>query len=266
MLPDERASVEALWPTIKEDALESQRLHDALIGAVFRPKLVIRNSAGLNPTVVHTVLALFTKACKTFRAIEVAGTAGLGEDAATLARSLYETALAILFILQRNPKQRTAMLHAYAAEQSLKMLNRWKQTPGLKRRATKALFRATTETRDGWARQFPGAVDVRRHWSGSSLEQAAARLRTDVSYQLVYRYISRHPHGADVSSHIRFNTVGEPIFTLSPGDAHVREALTLARVMLWIAGSRINERLGLGIGSTLDSAKPKELSRKRAKV
>jgi hypothetical protein len=39
--------------------------------------------------------------------------------------------VAVLFILKVKPKQRARVFHAYGGEQKLKMLNHWKQTPGL---------------------------------------------------------------------------------------------------------------------------------------
>src|SRR5438128_790798 len=111
-------------------------LHDVVVN-MFGGNWKITKTKGLDEVVTYTVAGLLTKACKTFRAVRVLCAAGLGTDAGAVARSLFETTIAIVFILKTRSKERARIFHAYDAEQRLKMLDHWKRTKGLKRKATK---------------------------------------------------------------------------------------------------------------------------------
>jgi hypothetical protein len=102
----------------------------------------IRRTSGTNPFTIEIILGLVTKACKTFRSIQILGERGLREDANALVRVLLETTVAVLFILQRRRRdkktkvlsptaqQRALTFYAYSKYQQLKMLADWKKTCG----------------------------------------------------------------------------------------------------------------------------------------
>jgi hypothetical protein len=125
MLPDEDSSVKDLWNKIRDDYNVSERLHDVVVTHLFPGELNVKGAPDINTAVVHTAVGLLTKACKTFRAIELVARNGLGKDAMVLGRSLFEATFAILFILEKDSKARAAMYHAHSTYQVVKMFRKW---------------------------------------------------------------------------------------------------------------------------------------------
>ena len=100
------------------------------------------NAVELNPGVVTVIASLLTKACKTFRAIQLTAEGGPRQDAAALARQLFETAAAVKFITQKDTVLRATM---FAAHQD------WR-----------ALVPAEEAAQTGLNRGAPEVVDMRR--------------------------------------------------------------------------------------------------------
>jgi hypothetical protein len=217
---------------------------------------------GLNRTVVFTVVGLLVKACKTFRSIQVLIERGLTTDANALIRVLMETTVAILYILQKQSRQRALIYHAHSMSQSLKMLREWTATPGLKRKASKAAIEAAERELAEYQRRLPAGVDVSRHWSGKrSLQQAMQALRGDVMYATLFRHTSSASHASDFAAHVEFDSAGGMIFKLAPvADDDVIGRSGVAREVFWIAANRINERFKLGFDGALA---PHKVGRRR---
>ncbi len=155
------------------DAMTS--LHDAVVAMMSAGSWTIQKSRGVNAFVVHTMIGLLTKASKTFRSVQVLSERGLHDDANALVRVLMETTVAIAFILQKNSKQRAVIYHAHGIAQSIKMLNDWKNTKGLKRKATKAMLKQANDGLAVYMKRLPQGTDVKRHWSGAEGRPCAAR-------------------------------------------------------------------------------------------
>lgn len=217
---------------------------------------------GLNRTVVFTVIGLLVKACKTFRSIQVLIERGLTADANALMRVLMETIVAILYILQKQSRQRALIYHAYSMSQSLKMLREWQRTPGLKRKAPKAAIEAAERELAEYQRRLPAGVDVRGHWSGKpNLLHAMRALRGDVMYATLFRHTSSASHASDFAAHVEFDLTGHMIFKLAPvADDDVIRRSGVGREVLWIAANRINERFKLGFDAELA---PHKVGRRR---
>ncbi len=148
-------------------------LHDTVVVVMSAGSWTIQKKRGLNLVVAQTMIGLLTKAAKTFRAIQVLCERGLHEDADALVRVLMETTVAIWFILQKTSKERTLIYHAHGIAQRIKMLNDWKNTRGLKRKATKAMLKQANEALADYMKRLPPETDVKRHWSGKgSLQEA----------------------------------------------------------------------------------------------
>ena len=131
MLPYEREAEESISTHLASEFADMARLHNvavALFAGLTLP------ASGADRVTVYTVAGLFAKVCKTFRAIEHLCARGLGQDATVLARSLYEAAIAILFLLQKRgcERQRVAMYHANTLNAEVRMLSGWEETPGSK--------------------------------------------------------------------------------------------------------------------------------------
>lgn len=258
MLPFDDQQVKEIWPSVRDEFHRADSLLDLVVALFFDPGLKGTKYRGVNDAVLATVMALLAKACRTHRAVAHAAVNGLGEDAMTLARSMYETAIIVLFILQKanKQKQRAAMYHAWAAHQQMKMFNKWKQTPGLRRQATKKHFASAKRLIDFWTSKASGA-NVQRHWSGTrNLESAVQLLREDRSYQTIYRYLSMYGHAGDVAGAIEVAPDGKYVVNLIPSVDHTNEALQLSTMILWLLAARINKQWGFGLKDRLDPLRP----------
>lgn len=265
MLPYEDAHVAELLSGLKDALNESQRLHDAIVGAFyggpFNPTKPVKQMA------VDTTHALLSKGCKTHRAVEILCANGLGEDASTLVRSLLESLLMTLFIYHRDDGEevRTAMIHAYSTRQHLKALYKWRtipDTPDLQLEEIDELIVTLKQTRDGLEGRLPEGVSIKSHWSGrANLEQAADLLNYNTVYQLFYRTLSTHLHGTDLGSHLSLNEEsGVRTAKVCPSGAHCTQALSVARHVLWTMAKTLNDRLGLGIEQTLEAVAPSPIA------
>ncbi|MDP2318619.1 MAG: DUF5677 domain-containing protein [Acidobacteriota bacterium] len=258
MLPFEDSQVRAIWPDVRDEAQHADRLLDLVVSLFFDPGARGMKFRCVNELVLVTVMALLAKGCRTHRAVAHAAVNGLGEDAMTLARSLYETNMIALFILQkpRLQKQRAAMFHLWAAHQQLRMLRSWKVTPGLRRQAKKRDLAHAQAIVDTWQPRTNG-IDVSKHWSGKgSLANAAQLLREDRSYQTIYRFLSAYGHGSDVAGAIEVDDNGKYVIDLAPNAKHTSEALQLSRMLLWVFAARMDKQWGFGFADRLKALKP----------
>jgi len=175
---------------------------------------------------------------------------------------LMENTVAVLFILQKNSRQRTRIYHAHASAQDVKMLNHWKSTPGLKRKATREVIKLANATLSSWARGLPVGTDFKRHWSGKeSLLEAVKALRADTMYATLFRFTSSKAHATYFAAHVEVEQAsGELIYQLYPSSKGLEAVSHAARELFWGAASRIDQRLGLGFAPTLA---PHEVKRER---
>jgi hypothetical protein len=196
---------------------------------------------------------LLAKAAKTFRSIQLRSERGLHDDANALVRVLMETTVAIMFILQKSSQRRALVFHAYGIAQSLKMLNEWKSTPGLKRQATKAALAQASAGVAFYANKLPPGTDFKRHWSGKgNLKEALRSLRGDAMYSTLYRYTSSISHGADFGGHFEWDpSTDDFVWQIEPTVRGFEAPTYAARQLLWMAAHRIDERLGLGFAAQL---------------
>jgi len=261
MLPFDDLQVKAIWPDVRDEFNQADKLLDVVVALFFDPNATGTKYRGVNETVLATVMALLARVCRSHRAVAHTAVNGLGEDAMTLARSMYEVTMIVLFILQRptRQKQRAAMYHAWAAHQQLKMLRKWKETTGLRRQATKKHLAMGKQLVDRWVAKA-GGVDVSSHWSGpGGLKNATRILREDRSYQTIYRYLSPYAHGSDVAGAIEVDANGRYVVDLIPGVKHTNEALELSRMVLWILAARINKHWGFGFKDRLEPLRPRSV-------
>jgi hypothetical protein len=139
-------------------------------------------------------------------------------------RVLMETTVAIIFILQKNSKQRTLIYHAHGMAQSLKMVKEWTVTAGLKRRIRKKLIDEATNALANFMKRLPQGIDVRRHWSGqANLRETVKALKGDAMYATLYRHASAISHVADFGAHSELDpATGELIYNISATGARFR--------------------------------------------
>ncbi|MGH9681513.1 MAG: DUF5677 domain-containing protein [Candidatus Acidiferrales bacterium] len=213
----------------------------------------IRKPRGVPRFVAETMVGLLIKACKTFRAIQILCERGFCEDANALVRVLMETTVAIGFILQKKSKERALIYHAHGIAQNIKMLNEWKNTPGLKRKATKAVMKQANDALAGYMTRLPAGTDVKRHWSGKpSLQEAVKALRGDALYATLYRFTSSISHASDFGIQFEVDPFnGELVWQTEPTVNGFEAPSYAARQLLWNAANRIDHRLGLGFSTAL---------------
>jgi hypothetical protein len=257
-LPNEMEAVERIACRYSTEIDALTELHNAVVSMMTSGQWTVRKKRGLNRKVVWTILGLLTKACKTCRSVQILCERGLIEDANALTRVLMETYIAIAFILQKRSRERVLIYHAYASAQDLKLLNEWKTTPGLKRKATKDVIKQANEATLIWAKQLPAGTDFKHHWSGKrSFQEAVKALRGEAAYSTLYRFASSMTHASDFAAHVEIDhDSGEPVWQLEPHTRGFEAPCYAARELLWRAATRIDQRLGLGFSALLTAHKP----------
>jgi hypothetical protein len=234
-------------------------LHDAVVGMLTAGSWKTAKP-GLDRIVVETMLGLLTKACKTFRSIQILCERGLHEDAHALVRVLMETTVAAVFILQKQSPERARIYHAHGIAQDVKMLNEWTSTRGLKRQVTKRMIKQAADALADSTKNLPSGTDVKHHWSGKrNLLEAMKALRADVLYATSYRFTSAISHASDFGAHLEIDSaISDPIWQIEPRAKGFEAPSYAARELLWHLANRIDARLGLGFSATLA---PHKLSR-----
>jgi hypothetical protein len=257
MLPHEKEVAAAIATKYRIQLAAMTALHDTVVSMLTSGSWTIRNPKGLNPFVVQTMMGLLTKASKAFRASQLLCERGLHDEAQVTVRVLMETTVAISFILQKRTKQRTLIYHAHGLVQSLKILNEWKKTPGLKRKATTAMLKQANAGLAVYLAKLPPGTDVKRHWSGrANLFEAVKALRGDVMYASLYRHTSSVAHASDFGAQFEVDPAsGDLVWEVEPTVEGFEAPSYAARELLWGTAHRIDERLGLGFGAHLSAHK-----------
>lgn len=231
------------------------RLHDTVVSMMTAGEWKVQKTRGVNPLVAQTMMGLLTKAIKTFRSVQLLCERGLYDDASALTRVLLETTVAIAFILQKKSKQRMRMYHAYGMVQSVKMLDEWAKTKGLKRKATKAMLNQANDALTTYVSNLPAGTNQKRHWSGlGSIQEAMSHLwGGDARYATRYRHTSAISHASDFGGHFSIDDSGEMIGEVFPQVEGFEAPSYVARQLLWQAAHRIDEKFGLGYAAALGS-------------
>jgi hypothetical protein len=216
------------------------------------------------------VVGLWTKTCKQYRAVLVLSELGLVEDAETIARSLFETTIQILFVAKRNVRLtrgwKTAPMpprgafsmefraQIYLARTVLddkKRLNVWQQTRGCKRPAKR--MQAAVDEMVAWAESDIGTKwlqwlrDSAKSRTAFQVETMAHNVGLARWYATVYRTESTIVHAADATQH--FDAGSEPMtvdVSLGPNIEGATTGLKLANALVETAMSVINARYYLG--------------------
>lgn len=223
---------------------------------------------GLDDFVVIVALGLVAKACKQFRAIGEMVELGLGEVADSNARMLFETMLAVHFILRprvilrRDGKKlaaikgkplttkfRTSLYLANDAFNGRKLANGLLATLGLKRQMSKEarteiLKQATeweTEIGPDWTKR------LKEGYAGVKIVSLAESLGFAQLYHSIYRITSGGVHAADATGHIRLDDdpKAEWRFRAAPGTDGIANTLKFASLLLIKVMEAADERLGL---------------------
>lgn len=264
MLPHEAEAQAAIAAKYRAQLDAMTKLHDAVVSMMTSGGWTVQKTRGVSPLVARTMIGLLTKAVKTFRAVQILCERGLYEDASALTRVLMETTIAIVFILQKKSKERMLIYHAHSIAQSIKMLNEWTTTKGLKRTAPKAMLQQANVGMTWYLSKLPTGTDVKRHWSGKGTLQAAMKaLKGDAMYATLYRHTSSIAHVSDFGAHFYLDEAGEMVWEIEPQVDGFEAPSYAARELLWAAANRIDEKFGLGYAAVLA---PHKLTRAQVKA
>ena len=265
-LPHEAEAIADISRTFAAELEAMTRLHNAVVDMMSVGSWTI-GKRGIDGLLFDTMIGLLTKACKTFRAIQILCERGFIDDADVLVRVLMENAVAILFILQKKPRERARIYHAHGMTQSIKMLNEWRRTPGLKRKATNKVMKEADEELASLTKSLPAGTDFTHHWSGKrNFQEAVKALRGDAMYATLYRYTSSVAHTSDFGGHVEIeHSSGDRIWQIEPRACGFEAASYAARDLFWLAANRIDQRLGLGFSAVLAHLEVKRQSRRPTK-
>ncbi len=265
MLPDEteaRAKLRELFEREFEQFNALQLFSVALIPF----PLKIQAHRGLDRAVVDVALGLYVKACRQFRGIQLLSEAGLGSDASALTRGLFETTLALKFVLaprfvpRRNGKRlpnvkgkpltvrfRARMYAANLAFEKLRMLDRWRATHGLKRKGVMALDTKAIEDSAQHAEGVLGAewtarLKSAKSYSGLNMRDLACSANFRTSYETFYRMTSWPTHAVDADAMF----AAESILDIAPSPRGIPQAIGWASLLILQCCDLVNSQLRLG--------------------
>jgi hypothetical protein len=264
MLPDEAEARVKLLQLFEQEFAHMSELHDFSVGIMSFP-LRIESRPDLDRSTADVGLALYVKACRQFRGIQLLCEGGLGSDAWALARNLFEATLAVCFVLEprftpkkdgkRVPKVkgkplssrfRARLYIANLAFEKERMLGQWLKTRGLRRTAKRA-SRLAIEERVRQAEAVIGADWTRRlkqtrSYSGLSIKDLAESLKLTTSYATFYRSASWPTHSTDAD--MIFSA--ESTLDIAPSPRGVGEAATAASILLLRCIDVVNHGMRLG--------------------
>lgn len=216
--------------------------------------LDFRGRRVIPPFAVHVSLSQLTKAVKTLRSIRAVCAAGCGQDASTLLRSLFETMVAVLYMLRAASKKRAILLTAHEDLRTLVMIEIARKTKGQKRTFKKAALLTAQAKVDRWKEILSAdeIQSVRKHWAGSDgLEGALRKIKWPRMY-ILYRHLSAFPHGSDSTSHILVMPGDNfPTFKVLPGEDKLDRVLPMSVVVMCRLLAELNQRFGLNHGDRI---------------
>lgn len=197
------------------------------------------------------ILGLYTKACKTFRAITLCCEAGLGQDAQALGRMLLEATLAATFIMEEEDGtgRRGRMFVAHQIVHKLKQIKAFEDVPDLRDlipvKAVKSLEAQIQKVRAELGDEEVDKI-ARTSFCGERLATyAAQRSALRVPYNILYREGSANLHCADLLQHV---TVADdkPVLKMIPGDDWIRQVTMALCSTLLVLLTSMNTFLGIG--------------------
>ena len=119
-------------------------------GLLTRGSLQITKPRGLNQGVLMIAAGILAKCCKTVRALRAAATVGCGQDASILLRALFESTVALLWILQRDSQRRAILFAAHEDQRWLVIVEEHRKTRGLIRVYGKQALTTAKANVDRW--------------------------------------------------------------------------------------------------------------------
>lgn len=265
-MPPDETEARAKLRTVFEEEFDQLAALQVLSVSLIPFPLRIDSHSTIDRSVVDVALGLYVKACRQIRGIQLLCEAGLGSDAYALTRHLFETTLALSFVLsprvvlrqdgKRLPKVkgrpfstrfRARLYIANLAFERERMLRRWKATKGLKRRGVTTLDVKAIQKRaqDGAAvigPEWTARLRRSRSYSGLTIKDLAASLDFRTSYETFYRMSSWPAHAIDADAPF----TGEFTLDIAPSARGVAKAISSASLLILKCCDDLNSALRLG--------------------
>jgi hypothetical protein len=240
--------------------------------------IMITRPRGLNKQAINTSFGVFVKSCKQYRSIQILCEHGLPEDALALTRNLAETTVALYFLLRHrielkrngqpvpailgkplSTKFRSDLFLAYGVLQKEKMLNEWSTTKSMSA-AYKKVLKGDFPASVAAVKALLGPDWLKRqkdsnYYAGVNFRDLVLSLRSPLIYAVLFRMGSQFVHPSDLTSFLRIDKDGTPVFLLLPGDLYLKETMTTANLLLVLSMDVLNTRLGLGYDDLIAAMK-----------
>ncbi len=207
---------------------------------------------------VLVVMGLYAKAVKTTRAIRIVASASLVEDGFVLCRTLLETAVAVLYILQKHTPRRADEYLAHVLKRDQKVMAKWKDTHGLKRLA-KPIDKLITKHLLAYSHLGPARLkELRRWYSGDeTIEDTFKRIGLNLLYQTFYVQVAGVQHVSDLPRHVEVGEKGALSLSMGSSDAGAMNLLLeRTNAILWVVMQRVSEKIGLGYEAEIAGMNP----------
>jgi hypothetical protein len=275
LLPNERAAAKEVSRQLGAELKRAAAFHEMATAPLVRVPLRFKKKRGLDQTVVGIAIGLYVRALKQHRAIQVLARRGMGHEALALSRNLFETTVAIAWLLRHRLalqqggvkvpgvpgfplttwfRARLFLANLYLEEE--RTAGEWSRTPGLRRVGARTFPSSTTRVAKVTAvigQEWTRRLRASRSYSGLSLKNLAASLRLSPAYATHYRAGSWSTHPVQLVRHIELNPNGPATIHLSPNLSDVEPAVETANVLLMACLEFLNDRLGLSLEAKISS-------------
>lgn len=224
----------------------------------------------------HEALHLYVRAVKQHRAVQILGEHGLGQDALANSRHLFETALALEFILRPrltlkangvrlpavkgfplSPEFRTRLYRANMTLERDRMHRAFQKTRGARRYSTKReradlagdLAAVEKEIGTQWTKRLKWSKD----FSGVGMRDLAVSLGLGTDYTVAYRRQSWAVHPVTPYGHVGLpdDEGDDGALLVEPSGTDVARAIVTANTLLGGCVGRLSLTFGLGLGGEL---------------
>ena len=275
MIPDEPIIIDTIRRKYGKEFGAMDRFHDGAVALLAPEALNTQPPKCVDSAVQMAGVALYVKACKQFRSIQILCERGMGSDADSLVRNLFESMINLLFILRPRvtlkkdgkvvpvpnntfpSKLRARLYIVHTLRQLGKTVNACAATSGLQRLAApiRSQFdpiwqRMEEEIGADWSKR------QRNGLAGLSLLHLAESLRLSRMYAMVYRTGSSSVHATDLLSHIGFDDADSPITLIFwPSIESIQQHIVAASMFLFNCMYSFNSRFRLGRDDVMDAAK-----------
>lgn len=268
-----------------------QTAHDVHVLAV-KPLLepdgiVGKISRGLSRSVVYTAIGLHVKALKQHRSTQVLAEKGLGQDALAITRNLFETMMALAFLLRHrvtlkehgrvlapvpgkplSTRFRTQMYDANTTLEKQRTNTEFARTKGLRNWAkslnTPELLAEIKAVEAALGPDWTKRLRDRKSYSGVSIKDLAISLRLGPAYATHYRVSSWSVHASTLHRYITFDGQGgPPTIHLFPDASDVGEAVHTANIFLLACIDLLNSRMGLGLENGIKAMRMRLTTKKK---